>query len=100
WGVYSVLGLDASVPLIDASTEFHNIWFTLYQVFNPTDFDANAWAQLAKRAGMKYFVFTTRHADGFSMFDTQTVVPSIRRDVGHSPENRSLSGIGTTKSCI
>ncbi len=99
WGVYSVLGLDASTPLVGSSSEFHTIWSTLYQVFNPTDFDANAWANLAKRAGMKYFVFTTRHADGFSMFDTATRVQSIRRDPGQGPENHAASGIGPTERC-
>jgi len=36
--------------------------------FNPTQFDATAWAALAKKAGMKYLVLTTKHHDGFSMF--------------------------------
>jgi len=36
--------------------------------FNPVKFDANAWTSLAKKAGMKYMVLTTKHHDGFSMF--------------------------------
>ena len=40
--------------------------------FNPTDFDADEIVLLAKNAGMKYIVFTTKHHDGFCMFDTQT----------------------------
>jgi hypothetical protein len=95
WGVYSVLGLDASGPLQGSSKEFRDIYSTLYEVFNPTDFDADEWADLAKDAGMKYFVFTTRHCDGFSMFDTKTMVDSIRR----LPYNKSTSGIGATESC-
>ncbi len=43
----------------------------LYRQFNPTNFDARAWAKLAKDAGMKYMVFTTKHHDGFSMWDTK-----------------------------
>jgi alpha-L-fucosidase len=39
--------------------------------FNPVKFDPQAWAQVAKAAGTKYVVFTTKHHDGFSMFDTQ-----------------------------
>ena len=39
--------------------------------FNPVKFDPNAWAKVAKEAGMKYVVFTTKHHDGFAMFDTQ-----------------------------
>jgi alpha-L-fucosidase len=95
WGPYSVLGLDASWPLQGSSREFRDIHFTLYEVFNPTDFDADEWASLAERAGMKYFVFTTRHCDGFSMFDTKTMVDSIRR----LPSNKAATGIGATESC-
>jgi alpha-L-fucosidase len=43
----------------------------LYQTFNPVKFDADEWIQIAKDAGMKYLVFTSKHHDGFSMFDTQ-----------------------------
>jgi len=95
WGPYAVLGLDASWPLQSSSPEFQKIYFTSYQVFHPTDFDANKWAELAERAGMKYFVLTTRHHDGFSMFDTKTTVQSIRR----IPSKKSDGGIGATESC-
>jgi alpha-L-fucosidase len=43
----------------------------LYTQFNPTLFNAKEWVQIARKAGMKYLVFTSRHHDGFSMFDTQ-----------------------------
>src|SRR6185437_2698297 len=36
--------------------------------FNPVDFDADAWVQLAQDAGMKYMVITSKHHDGFAMF--------------------------------
>jgi alpha-L-fucosidase len=39
--------------------------------FNPSKFDANAWVAIAKQAGMKYMVFTTKHHEGFSMFKSQ-----------------------------
>lgn len=38
--------------------------------FNPVDFDAEKWARDAKRAGMKYIVFTTKHHDGFAMYNS------------------------------
>jgi alpha-L-fucosidase len=37
--------------------------------FNPIQYDARAWVQLAKQADMRYIVFTTKHHDGFCMFD-------------------------------
>lgn len=39
--------------------------------FNPTGFDAEKWVNMAKGAGMKYITITSRHHDGFSMFDTK-----------------------------
>lgn len=43
----------------------------LKKTFNPTNFDPEKWAQAAKDAGMKYVIFTTKHHDGFCMFDTK-----------------------------
>ena len=40
--------------------------------FNPVDFDARAWARLAKAAGMEYMVITSKHHDGFSLWDSGT----------------------------
>jgi len=42
----------------------------LYTRFNPTKFSADEWAKLAKDAGMKYVVFTSKHHGGFAMFHT------------------------------
>ena len=39
--------------------------------FNPVKFDAGAWVKMAKDAGMKYIVITTKHHDGFSLFDSK-----------------------------
>lgn len=43
----------------------------LYQEFNPQEFDAEAWVAAAKAAGMKYLVLTSRHHDGFSLWDSK-----------------------------
>ena len=43
----------------------------LKKTFNPVNFDPQRWARAARDAGMKYVVFTTKHHDGFSMFDSK-----------------------------
>jgi alpha-L-fucosidase len=44
---------------------------TLYKQFNPVKFNALEWVRIAKAAGMKYIVFTSKHHDGFCMWDTK-----------------------------
>src|SRR5438309_3632937 len=69
WGVYSVLG--------DGEWVFHNRklkvdeYNRLPMFFDPEKFDAHAWVSLAKSAGMKYITITSRHHDGFAMFDSK-----------------------------
>lgn len=69
WGVYSVLGDGEWVM------ERQNISIDEYEklpaFFNPTEYNADAWVKIAKDAGMKYITITTRHHDGFSMFDSK-----------------------------
>ena len=48
-----------------------DVYDNLYKQFNPTNFNAREWVQIAQAAGMKYLVFTSRHHDGFNMFDTK-----------------------------
>ena len=43
----------------------------LAKQFNPVKFDANAWVQLAKDAGMKYIVITSKHHDGFALYQSK-----------------------------
>jgi alpha-L-fucosidase len=43
----------------------------LAATFNPVKYDAEAWVKLAKEAGMKYIVITSKHHDGFAMFDSK-----------------------------
>jgi len=43
----------------------------LAETFNPVKYDAEAWVKLAKQAGMKYIVITSKHHDGFAMFDSE-----------------------------
>ncbi|HOH35556.1 MAG TPA: alpha-L-fucosidase [Candidatus Hydrogenedentes bacterium] len=46
------------------------VYDNLYREFNPVEFDAREWVQIALNAGMKYLVFTSKHHDGFCMFDS------------------------------
>lgn len=47
------------------------IYDNLYQQFNPVQFNADQWVQIARDAGMRYMVFTTKHHDGFCNFDSE-----------------------------
>jgi alpha-L-fucosidase len=46
------------------------VYDRFYEEFNPTRYDPIEWAELAKQAGARYLVFTAKHHDGFSMFDS------------------------------
>jgi alpha-L-fucosidase len=81
WGFYSQLGVTESWCANGDMTEqeFLDVYYTLWQVFNPVQFDADEWANLAIRAGMQFFQFTTKHHDGFCMFDTKTKTKARKR---------------------
>jgi alpha-L-fucosidase len=78
WGAYSVpagsykgerIGTgewimnSAPVPILEYEKFVH--------AFNPVKYDADAWARTAKTAGMKYIIITSKHHDGFAMFDSK-----------------------------
>jgi len=69
WGVYSVLG-DGEWVLHNRKLQLHD-YERLPNFFDPEKFDAKAWVALAKAAGMKYITITSRHHDGFAMFDSK-----------------------------
>lgn len=69
WGVYSVLGdgewvmNNRRIPIKD--------YEKLPDAFNPTQFNAAEWVSLVKAAGMKYITITSKHHDGFAMWDSK-----------------------------
>lgn len=75
WGPYSVAGVEASWPIMKPEWFPHvkpiseQDYVALPAKFNPVEFDPGAWVQLAREAGMRYMVITTKHHDGFCMFD-------------------------------
>jgi len=62
------------------------VYDNLYKQFNPTNFNADQWAGLAKAGGMKYMVFLTKHHDGFCLWDTKQTDYNIM----HSPFHRDV----------
>jgi alpha-L-fucosidase len=87
WGAYSQWGIVESWSICpedvgwatgarkqgkgDSYAEYLKNYEQLPKTFNPTNFNPEKWAAAAKDAGMKYVVFTTKHHDGFCMFDTK-----------------------------
>jgi alpha-L-fucosidase len=69
WGLYSILGdgewvmFNRRIPAAD--------YEKLTAFFNPIAFDPQEWVSLAREAGMRYIVITSRHHDGFSLFETK-----------------------------
>jgi alpha-L-fucosidase len=77
WGLYSTLQWQhESWPFLKLSFPERQSYQNLYQTWNPRDFDADAWMSLFAESGLKMFAFTTKHHDGFSMYDTKTRVRS------------------------
>lgn len=92
WGVYSVPGIIESWALCSEDEEweykerlqrnmtlpeFRNWYWGLNKEFNPVKFAPEKWADIMKDAGMKYMVFTSKHHDGFCMFDSKYTDYSI-----------------------
>lgn len=69
WGVYSILARGEWVMHNTKIPIKH--YEKLPSFFNPIDFDANEWVGMVKKAGMKYIVITSKHHDGFAMYDSQ-----------------------------
>ncbi len=86
WGTYSQWGIVESWSLCNEDEGWtqrtkgryydYNLYRQDYEnlktTFNPVDFKPQKWADAAKAAGMRYVIFTTKHHDGFCMFDTET----------------------------
>ena len=84
WGPVSLTGHEigwsrgAETPIA--------VYDKLYEQFNPTNFNADEWVSIAKAAGMKYIVLTTKHHDGFCLWDTKLTDYNIM----HTPFHRDV----------
>jgi alpha-L-fucosidase len=70
WGLYAIPGRGEWVQWNEQIPV--NEYAKLANQFNPTNFTPESWAELAKAAGMKYMVLTSRHHDGFALFNDST----------------------------
>lgn len=85
FGLYSIFGITESWPLVSKEafwaradvewtkddTEFKCQYYDLNRCFNPVRFNAKEIAKTAKRCGFRYVAFTTKHHDGFCLWDTK-----------------------------
>jgi len=77
WGIYSVpagewQGKTNYAEWFQLETQMPADQYAKFaEQFDPTNFNAREWVKVAKGAGMKYIVITSKHHDGFSMFDTK-----------------------------
>jgi alpha-L-fucosidase len=72
WGPYSQASVEASWPIMmpKPGEITEAAYRALPQTFDPVKFDPHAFVELARLAGQQYMVFTTKHHDGFCMFDS------------------------------
>jgi len=99
WGTYAQWGIVESWSLCSEDEdwcrrppdsdygEYKKAYEALQTTFDPVDFDPERWARAAADAGMRYVVFTTKHHDGFSMFDTHQT--DYRITSPHTPFGRN-----------
>lgn len=94
WGLYAIPGGEWNGKPIPGTAEWIKLnariknadYHPLQAQFNPVRFDAKAWAKLAKAAGMRYVVLTTKHHDGFGLWDSKLT----EWDVMGSPFRRDI----------
>ena len=91
WGIYSVEGILESWTLCSEDhswnrrpegssyDEYKKWYWGLSKKFNPVDFNPGQWAEVLKDAGIKYMVFSTKHHDGFCMYDSDYTDFSIAK---------------------
>lgn len=103
WGLYCVPGIVESwsicsedVDWIGRRTDipyddYKKWYFDLKNVFNPVKFNPDEWADIMRDAGMRYMVFTTKHHDGFCMYDSKYTDFSIAKAAFRNNPRRDVA---------
>jgi alpha-L-fucosidase len=94
WGVYAIPGGHWQGKTYTGAAEWIRSWDEmpnqaydqLYKEFNPTGFNAQQWAKTAKEMGAKYMLFTTKHHDGFCLWNSRYTDYTI----AHSPYKKDI----------
>ena len=97
WGLYSLLGGEWKGRVMPFIAEWAQAYFKipnaeyakLAKAFNPIYFNADEWVQVARDAGMKYIVLTSKHHDGFAMFRSKASKYNV---VDATPFGRDVVG--------
>jgi alpha-L-fucosidase len=88
WGLDCPLGSVISHHLVGSTRDYQDRFYgELPGLFYPKDFDPSGWARLAKVAGVKYVVLTTKHHAGFCLWDTRTTPLNVM----HTPFARDIT---------
>ena len=100
WGIYSVPGIVESWSICvedwirrdttQTYQQYRDWYFGLADEFNPTQFDPAQWASVMHDAGMKYMIFTTKHHDGFCMYDSHQTDYTIARHAFSGDSRRDV----------
>lgn len=83
WGISTLIGREISWSRAGYGA---NKYDSLRHRFNPVDFDADKWVEVAKAGGMKYIIFTAKHHDGFCNWFTKTT----DHNIGNTPFKRDV----------
>jgi alpha-L-fucosidase len=94
WGVYAIPGGTWNGKTYKYAAEWIRSWSelpkstydSLYLQFNPTNFDAKRWAKQAKQMGARYLVFTTKHHDGFCLWNSEYTDYTV----AHTPYKKDI----------
>ena len=101
WGIYATQGMVESWAICNEEwirrpegsvyEDYKKWYWDLSKEFNPVKFNPDQWADVFSKAGMKYMIFTTKHHDGFCMFDTKYTDFSIAKGPFASNPKRDVA---------